>query len=90
MRIRVEARHIEAGRKYSTRRCPVALAVAELITGVDVVVSTHTIAAFAFDDDRQLWGFQLPPEAVAFVKSFNDRGVGSPFEFELPVPEAKP
>lgn len=79
MRIKVEQRHIERGRRYMVDGCPLALAISEA-TGKDVVVCITT-AYFA--DGRAA---ALSKRAETFRERFDCDMHVEPFEFELGEP----
>lgn len=91
MKIRVEERHIAAGARCSSTRCPIALALAEQLNlAWTPCVTQSTAAAFEVGTDTQHLASLLPPEATDFIRRF-DRGerVG-PVEFELDVVYLRP
>ncbi len=75
MKIHVRRRHIEMGKRFSSRECPVALACAEVFGGV-VSVSQWGL--------RSTDGFHtLPLPAQRFIDNFDSRKPVKPFTFVL-------
>ena len=76
MKVRVEQRHIKAGRRHDPCRCPIALAVwEELPTECPEVAD-----GFVFMGGHE---YMLTVEACTFVHRFDRGEMVEPFEFEL-------
>lgn len=75
--VKVTAQHIALGEGGKGDRCPIALAINELVYS-DVFVNVGDNVA-ELDHDQ----FVLPREAEDFVHDFDCKGKVAPFEFEL-------
>lgn len=86
MKIKVEQKHIDAGRRMDGRECPVALAMTEQMK-MPIAVMGFSYGYLVDGYTREV--FRMPEEARARVHDF-DNGKGmQPFEFELDdLPEA--
>ena len=76
MRIEVTEKHIENGKTMSDTKCPVALAIQDLIPNRNVRVGARWIRI-----DGQ-W-IQSPSHVCNFVREFDDHKDVYPFSFEL-------
>ena len=89
MKIQVTQKHIDEGRIVDSERCPVALAVKDVIwDGVfcHVSVTTEQIT-LSYKAPYVKEVYPLPKEAMKFISMFDNiptKGV-EPFEFDLPI-----
>lgn len=75
MKIKVKQKHIDAGKRWYTGNCPVALAIKEVYK-TDVWVYSDSIRIA----DNSL---EIPDAVKGFVNAFDSGKPVSPFEFEL-------
>lgn len=97
MKIKVEQRHIDNGKRLDCKRCAVALAVADAFPGFDVYANVDEIfleridhaamvSGAVFSDCYDCKSFNVPHEVADFIRKFDEpiRQTGlKPFEFEL-------
>ena len=76
MRIKVEQRHIEAGKRRDVRKCPVALALNEA-TGLEWMVA-DCLSSLDGGIHRS-----APPSVIDFFSRFDEEMPVQPFEFKL-------
>jgi hypothetical protein len=86
VRIEVEAHHIICGERYSTSRCPIALAVtSRLPAGRYAIVDQESV--YVRERGRLPEEFEqaflLPEVARKFVKKYDAQGPVWPFAFEM-------
>lgn len=81
MKIEVTQKHIDYGKRWSTKSCPVALAIAEA-TGSRVRISPYRNIVHAM---RQV--LNIPEEATRFMDKFDVGLPVEPMTFELRVYE---
>ncbi len=95
--VQVTQEHIQQGRRNKCKRCPIALAINELLmSGLISVVSDGTVAvidiAWVLIPNEESWYETLaredtPPSAAKFIHDF-DRGFEvRPFSFQLRLPD---
>lgn len=97
MKIKVEQRHIDNGKRLDCKRCAVALAVGDAFPGWDVYAKVEEIFleritkvdedvdGFSYTD-YETKTFNVPHEVADFIRKFDEpiRQTGlKPFEFEL-------
>jgi hypothetical protein len=84
LRVRVEQRHLCAGRATSCTRCPIALALCEqhpiVPLGEWEVFSPDAIRV---EEDGSAYYYRLPPSAARFVRDFDAGREVEPFEFTM-------
>lgn len=79
MKIVVTQAHINAGAQQQCYRCPVALAIKDVVPkDFQVVVTPQQALVGGFM-------FLLPRSARAFIEVFDEHRGGEPFEFDLPL-----
>ena len=87
MIINVTQEHINQGWRKSCRRCPVALAIQEVIRDKVIIVSQRI---YIYKDkeayDLSKWELILEYPAIVktFIDTFDDGGLVEPFSFEIP------
>ena len=93
MRIEVTRRDIMRGRRNSALSCPVAVAIGRApgVRCVEVAPctthddTTQPLWACFKDKERRLREVLLPEHVNQWVRQFDERGVGNPFEFDLEI-----
>ena len=88
MKIKVEQKHIENGRRLSPSRCPLALAIRDhygrkSFQTFHVNVGTRVASLWDFTDANPHAVYALPREAQTFAERFDCHKSVEPFEFEL-------
>ena len=84
MKVKVTPKHINQGLRRSYRQCPVALAICDAYTGAAPVVLVDSDHAKIHEDYKDSVCYDLPYEAVAFIKNFDVRDdLVEPFTFTL-------
>lgn len=74
--ITVEQHHIDSGETFNCRKCPIALAIREVLPEHHIAIGTR----FADIDDED---YLLPKEAQQFVRDFDDKLKVGPFTFTM-------
>jgi len=82
--IKVTQEHIDSGITNSCYKCPIALAVNELVkpSGILVGASVNTLSIRYFKNDK-LNTFLTPRSAQRFIKRFDRKLSVKPFNFYL-------
>ena len=93
--INVTREHIAKGKPFSTRFCPVALAVKEIASermevetsSVGVVTSTFSVY-FVHYTEKEVFRYHipLPYDAEKFILDFDNRKPVYPFSFDIEIP----
>lgn len=88
--IKVEQRHIDAGKRAECDKCPVALALLDTIPEADVAHVEPPNVYVELDGGGALTG-NLPREAELWINDYDeqDDGYPTPFEFELDLHEVE-
>lgn len=86
IKIKVEEKHIQDGKRGSPGYCPIALAIED--AGYWYPVVDKNIAEFIDNEKGWAWEIDLPNEARSFIMKY-DAGIEvHPFEFEVaPFPQ---
>lgn len=85
VKVKVLKKHIKAGKRFCSGKCPVALAL--LDAGFQrVSVESYTIAATTRRGKQTTVVAKTPPSASSFIHSFYTKRAVEPFTFELTVP----
>lgn len=81
MIIKVEQRHIDAGRKYECMFCPIALAIKEAMPDSNPFVSGLYVTYFS--ESGYKWRRLLSPKMKRFALAFDHGDKVYPCEFDL-------
>ena len=81
IRIKVEKKHIQDGKRGSPAYCPIALAIED--AGYWHPVVDKEVAEFVDSEKEWTWEFDLPTEARSFIMKYDAGREVRPFEFEV-------
>jgi hypothetical protein len=76
--VSVTTEHIAAGKREDCERCPIAPAFAEVFPGSPYI---DEFSCMITDDDGTETEFDLPDEALEFIRAFDDGEDVAPFTF---------
>lgn len=93
MKVIVTQKHIDQGRRHNPCRCPVALALDDLLVppgGPTRYVYVGDESGWVGPDADHAYRFRLPNAAQAFIRNFDETGpkAVSPCEFNIEIPES--
>ncbi|WP_420431490.1 hypothetical protein [Candidatus Poriferisocius sp.] len=82
MKIEVTQDHIDQGFRKSCRGCPVARAICDAYPGEPIVL-VDGADVMVYEEDQTSVLYDLPLEAVLFIKDYDVRNPVEPFTFTL-------
>lgn len=80
MKISVTQAHIDTGVPIQCSKCPIALAVGDVVVG-EVAVGIRSLCI-------ETYWIDLPSVAQQFIRAYDDGTVVEPFEFEVEIPRS--